>query len=181
MKQSALANLTQFMSNAPIEKTSLSMPPMAEPLMPHQVTGAEFALKERTVLIADEQGVGKTATAIAIATASVIAGMTPVLIVVPPSMRLQWTREFAKFSPSVSIATITGTNPVKHKITALPDADVLICGDASLDGWKNLMKNNVAESSLTSVSASRVASEQSDPKRVLRSRKQFHHRAFVLP
>ena len=75
MKQSALANLTQFMSNAPIEKTSLSMPPMAQPLLPHQITGAEFALKERTVLIADEQGVGKTATAIAIATASVIAGM----------------------------------------------------------------------------------------------------------
>ena len=144
MKQSALTNLTQFMSNVPIEKTTLSMPQMAQPLLAHQITGAEFALKERTVLIADEQGVGKTATAIAIATASVIAGMTPVLVVVTPSMRLQWTREFAKFSPSVSIATITGTNPIKLKITALPDADVLIIGDASLDGWKNLLKNNVA-------------------------------------
>ena len=144
MKQSALANLTQFMSNAPIEKTSLSMPPMAQPLLPHQITGAEFALKERTVLIADEQGVGKTATAIAIATASVIAGMTPVLVVVPASLRLNWKHEFAKFSPSVSIATITGTNPIKLKITALPEADVLIIGDSSVHGWKELLKNNIA-------------------------------------
>ena len=144
MKQSPLTNLIQHMNNVPIEKTSLSMPTLAHPLLAHQITGAEFALKERTVLIADEQGVGKTATAIAIATASVIAGMTPVLVVVPPSMRLQWTREFAKFSPSVSVTTITGTNPTKLKITALPDADVLLIGDASLDGWKNLLKNNVA-------------------------------------
>jgi len=144
MKQSALANLTQFMSNAPIEKTTLSMPQMAQPLLAHQITGAEFALKERTVLIADEQGVGKTATAIAIATASVIAGMTPVLVIVPATMRLTWKREFAKFAPSVSTTTILGTNPTKLKITALPEADVLIIGEASVHGWKELLKNNIA-------------------------------------
>jgi SNF2 family DNA or RNA helicase len=140
----ALQDLQQFMKNAPITKTKLSMPSLAQPLLDHQVTGCQFALDNRTVLIADEQGVGKTATAIAIATASVNAGMTPVLIVVPPSMRLQWAREFAKFSPTVSVHTITGTNPVKHKITELPKADVLLIGDASLAGWKNLLKHNVA-------------------------------------
>lgn len=120
------------------------VPKTAVPLMPHQVEGASFAIERQRVLIADEMGVGKTPTGIAIAVASVEAGMTPFLVVVPPSMRLQWTREFERFAPKIKTATITGTNPKRSQIKKLPKGDVLIIGDTSLAGWKHLLVGNIA-------------------------------------
>lgn len=107
------------------------------PLMPHQQEGAHYALEHRRVLIADEMGVGKTPTAVAIAAAEVRAGRRPILVVVPPSMRLQWVREFARFVPEVTTATLTGRAPVSDRRRAWspPEADVLIMGDLSLDGY----------------------------------------------
>lgn len=129
-------------------KIEMRVPEMATPLMPHQVTGAEFALERQRVLIADEMGVGKTPTGISIATASVDAGMRPVLCVVPPSMRLQWKREFARFAPHITTATLVGTNSPSKKdkstiVTELPDVDVIIIGDMSLDGFKNLLIGHI--------------------------------------
>ena len=120
------------------------VPKTAVELMPHQVEGVSFALERQRVLIADEMGVGKTPTGVAIAVASVEANMTPVLVVVPPSMRLQWTREFERFAPQVKTATITGTNPKSKKVQSLPKADVLIIGDTSLSGWRHLLVGNIA-------------------------------------
>lgn len=122
----------------------MQVPSTSIPLMPHQEEGARFALERQRVLIADEMGVGKTPTGIAIALASIESGMRPVLVVVPPSMRLQWVREFARFAPEVTTATLKGTNPYRDGEPTLPDVDVLIIGDTSLSGWKMVLLGKVA-------------------------------------
>lgn len=118
----------------------------AIPLMEHQVVGAQYALTNRRVLIGDEMGVGKTPTAVAIAASEVRAGRAPVLVIVPPSMRLQWVREFARFTPDITTATLTGRSPVKDRRSSwrAPDADVLIIGDLSLDGYLKYLRGKIA-------------------------------------
>lgn len=144
IQQQNIQALLAFVQDSNDVKVQFAVPEMATPLMPHQVTGTQFALERQRVLIADEMGVGKTPTGIAIATASVNAGLRPVLCVVPPSMRLQWKREFERFAPQITTTTLTGTNNPKAKdkskyVTELPDVDVIIIGDSSLDGFKNLL------------------------------------------
>lgn len=115
------------------------------PLMEHQREAAQYALKHRRVLIADEMGVGKTPTAVAIAAAEVRAGRRPILVVVPPSMRLQWVREFARFAPEITTATLTGVSPVKDRRRSWspPRVDVLIMGDSSLDGYLKYLSGKI--------------------------------------
>ena len=62
----------------------------------YQLTGADF-LKIRTqALLADVPGVGKTGTAIR---ALDLVGAANVLVACPASTRVQWAREFERFSP----------------------------------------------------------------------------------
>lgn len=115
-------------------------------LLDHQRVAVEYALERRRVLIGDEMGVGKTPTAVAIAATEARAGRTPVLIVVPPSMRLQWQREFSRFAPDVTTATLTGRSPVadRRRSWCYPDVDVLIIGDLSLDGYAKYLIGEMA-------------------------------------
>ena len=116
---------------SPVATAPLAMPTLALPLFPYQVEGVTFAMNQRRSYIADEMGLGKTAQGIALAVAAIDAGLSPVLVVCPPSLRLNWVREFGKFSPDTTVATLTGrTLP-----DALPQADVLIIGDAVLPSW----------------------------------------------
>lgn len=138
----ALQDFMSILNDAP-RKLNFAVQETALPLMPHQVEATKFALERQRVLLAMEMGTGKSPTAVAISQSSVEAGMRPMLIVCPPTMRLQFKREFARFAPQLSVHTITGTNPVKQGITSLPDVDVLIMGDTSADGYKNLLKGHV--------------------------------------
>jgi len=60
---------------------------------PHQIEGAAFLKGRRFALLADEMGVGKTAQVILAAKA-----MQRILIVCPATAKLNWKREFIKFS-----------------------------------------------------------------------------------
>ena len=116
---------------SPVATKPLAMPTLALPLLDYQVEGVTFAMNQRRSYIADEMGLGKTAQGIALAVAAIDAGLSPVLVVVPPSLRLNWVREFGKFSPATTVATLTGrTLP-----DSLPQAQVLIIGDAVLPSW----------------------------------------------
>ena len=98
----------QQVADAPVAlQSEIPMVDTALPLSDYQIEGAKFALAKRRVLIADEMGVGKTPQAIGIILSAVTAGHSPILVVVPPSMRLTWQREFARFAPSIKIHTIT--------------------------------------------------------------------------
>ena len=151
--------------------TDIPLVDTAMPLSDYQVEGAKFALAKRRVLIADEMGVGKTPQAIGIVLSAVTAGHSPMLVVVPPSMRLQWVREFAKFAPTLKVHVITtkdsevvggewrekivttgkGAN-MKHKrvkyihggtVVPYPVADVYLAGDLSIAGHATQLKSVV--------------------------------------
>ena len=151
--------------------TEIPLVDTAMPLSDYQVEGAKFALAKRRVLIADEMGVGKTPQAIGIVLSAVTAGHSPMLVVVPPSMRLQWVREFAKFAPTLKIHTITtkdsevvggewrekivttgkGANMKQKRVKYIhggtvvpyPVADVYLAGDLSIAGHATQLKSVV--------------------------------------
>lgn len=112
------------------------VPALALPLLPHQVEGAKFALTRPASYLAFEQGTGKTPTAIAVLAA---VAQPRMLVVCPPSLRTNWSREIAKFAPWLTTATLTGT-----KAQALPQADVLIIGDAVIAAWADTLAGNVS-------------------------------------
>lgn len=141
--QSNSAILNLFNEVEPVQYRYI---PTAIPLMDHQVKAVEFVInrkdKRNTALLALDMGTGKTATAISICLSAVDAGMSPILVVCPPSMRLQFSREFARFAPSLNVQTLEGTMPVKMKLQ-LPQADVLLCGDTQVKGWLPLLIGNI--------------------------------------
>lgn len=87
-------------------------------LFAYQETGAAFLASRRTALLADGMGLGKTAQAIR---ASELVGARKILVICPAVARINWEREFQKFSTaSRTVAVLTGG------VRRLPDADVLI-------------------------------------------------------
>ena len=103
---------------------------LALPLLPYQRAGVAYALKQRRVLLGDEMGLGKTPQLIAVAVRAVEEGHR-VLISVPPSLRLNWEREIAKFTNStITVEVLESTKPY-----ALSGAQVTVIGDAGLVGW----------------------------------------------
>lgn len=122
-----LAGKTDAPAPAP---TALPVPDLALPLLDYQREAVAYALSRESAYLALDMGLGKTACAIAVAVAYAKAGRTPTLVVVPPSLRTNWVREFAKFSPTTTVAVLKGGKP--H---ALPNAEVLIMGDSTLAKW----------------------------------------------
>ena len=80
-----------------------TLPPMPKLTVPHnmllepyeyQKEGIAYALQKKRCIMGDEPGLGKTAEAIGVLTAS---GAWPVLVVCPASLKENWRREFKKF------------------------------------------------------------------------------------
>ena len=63
---------------------------------PYQIEAAQWAAQRRDSFIADSPGLGKTASAIR---ACDLVGASNILVVAPASVRIQWGREFERFSP----------------------------------------------------------------------------------
>ena len=61
----------------------------------YQKEGIRFGLARRRLLIADEPGLGKTLQSIGIIN---IAGAYPCLVICPSSLKINWQREFEKFT-----------------------------------------------------------------------------------
>lgn len=62
----------------------------------YQLEGAQFLADRRHAFLADEMGVGKSAQAVR---ACDLVGARDILVLVPASARVNWIREFEKFSP----------------------------------------------------------------------------------
>jgi SWI/SNF-related matrix-associated actin-dependent regulator of chromatin subfamily A-like protein 1 len=67
---------------------------------PHQEAGARFLLDRPGAILADEQGVGKTDTAVH---AVVLGAMWPCLVVCPANVRVIWERVFGAVAPWVKV------------------------------------------------------------------------------
>lgn len=105
---------------------------------PHQVEAACFALKsplEKGVLLADEVGLGKTIEASLVIAQKWAEGKRAILLIVPASLRKQWSQELSdKFElPSIIIDSKIARdlqrngnfNPLEHSIA--PDQQIVIC------------------------------------------------------
>ena len=64
-------------------------------LYPYQQQGAQWLASRRFALLADDPGLGKSAQAI---TAADAINAQRILVICPASVRINWTREFEKFS-----------------------------------------------------------------------------------
>lgn len=114
---------------------------LALPYKPYQREALEHLFSrgapEPYAMIGLDMGLGKTPVGIGIAATAKAAGIRPTLIVVPPSLRMNWQRELLKFAPWLSYAVLNGTKVPKG--FELPDVDVLLIGDSSLrndpEGW----------------------------------------------
>lgn len=80
--------------------------------MPHQKAAIKFAQGKNGVLIADKMGLGKTMSAIGIATQGPLSDK--VLVICPSSLRLNWMREWEKWdhrSPKIQVIS-KGTDEI---------------------------------------------------------------------
>ena len=68
---------------------------MSDPLFPYQTFGAEWLASRSRALLADEMGLGKTVQAIR---AADIVAAKNILVLCPAAARINWAREFQKFS-----------------------------------------------------------------------------------
>lgn len=96
--------------------------------MPHQEVVIE-AVEEgyRSLLIADQMGVGKTLSAIGSMEA---ANAYPVLLIVPPTLTINWQREITRALPHRTTVILAGMTP-----TVVPSVDVVICPDSIVSSW----------------------------------------------
>lgn len=90
---------------------------MSQELYPFQDEGADFLAARTRALLADTMGLGKTAQAIVAADR---VGAQRILVVCPASVRINWRREFARFSTfdrNVSVISTGLNGPCKDGIT----------------------------------------------------------------
>ena len=110
--------------------SAFELPNLAVPLLPHQEDALRFVIERQQSYLAYDMGLGKTAIAIAAIAYANQRGESPALVIVPPSLRTTWLKEFEKFAPHLRLCVVRGsyTKP-------LPDADVYIIGDSVIKNW----------------------------------------------
>ncbi len=126
---------------APIVKVATALP-----LLDFQEEAVDHVLRDVAnhgyAYIGLDMGLGKTPVGLATAASVVASGARPVLIVVPPSLRTNWVREVAKFTPWLTVDVIQGSKP--GDAPKIPDTDVIIIGDSSIAGWAEALTGKVA-------------------------------------
>ena len=132
MKLSDILNGTT--SAGPVTPTVSPIAPvdLAIDLMPHQVEARDYILARRGTLLADDMGLGKTAVAIAVMAAAQAQGLRS-LVVVPPTLLINWEREINRFAPWMTVATVKGTKPWPVPVTDV----TLIANSVALDSWSD--------------------------------------------
>lgn len=105
--------------------------PLADVMFPFQRAGVNYVLSTKCTgyraIIGHDMGCGKTIQAVA----AVQALRTfPAVVIVPPSLTLNWVREFGKWAPEIVTHRIVG-----NECYDLPAADVYIIGDAVIPSW----------------------------------------------
>lgn len=115
------------LTNAPAASRDIDLTLGIDP-MPHQQVVYE-AVEEgfSSLLVADEMGVGKTLSGIG---ALEVKGAFPALVVVPPSLVINWQREFTRALPHRSVAAISGTT-----VGTVPGTDIVIVPDSVISAW----------------------------------------------
>lgn len=93
-------------------------------LFEYQNAGVDEMMFRRNVLLADEQGLGKTLQVITYA--SIIPQLTKTIIICPASLKLNWAREFKKWADMDTFVVRTGKDKFpKDASTIIVNYDLL--------------------------------------------------------
>lgn len=84
-------------------------------LYPHQMAGADFLFNSPSALLADQPGVGKSATLL---TALSKTTATPAIVICPASIKENWKREAEMWAPEVNPYIVGGGAVSRTKILA---------------------------------------------------------------
>lgn len=120
--------------------------PLALDLLDYQQEAVGHALRNPQVspyaYVALDMGLGKTPVGIALVAALSAANIKKSLVVVPPSLRINWRKEFHKFAPWLKVGIIKGSTPEDGEV--IPEhLDALIIGDSTLTGWADFLTGKV--------------------------------------
>jgi SNF2 family DNA or RNA helicase len=107
------------------------------PARDYQVIAADLALQQNGLLIADDVGLGKTATAICTLTDP---GTRPALVVTLTHLPKQWAKEIARFAPALRTHILKKASPYP-----LPECDVIITSYSKLSGWAPALAGTMRE------------------------------------
>jgi SNF2 family DNA or RNA helicase len=106
--------------------------PLALPLRAYQRLAAELATRTQRLLLADEVGLGKTASSIGMLTEP---GARPALVVTLTHLPRQWQSEIKRFMPSASTHILRSSRP--YEIGGYPD--VVIMNYHKLATWHHTL------------------------------------------
>ncbi|MXY47661.1 MAG: DEAD/DEAH box helicase [Gemmatimonadetes bacterium] len=96
-------------------------------LMSHQIEGREFLVRQRCGILAFEQGLGKTLTAIeAFLKLRHQNRAEHMLVLCPNSLKRTWSREIREFAPTLTVRIIEGSARTRRALLANVFEDVVI-------------------------------------------------------
>lgn len=112
-----------------------------KPLKQYQKDGVSWLLSQsRGGILADEQGLGKTAQAICWAE---LAGFNKICIVCPASLKLNWQREIEMWTGCQSSMILSGRIPSKNQLVELLEHKWVIINYDILSYWSESLKNAI--------------------------------------
>lgn len=91
-------------------------------LKPHQEEAVKFLITRNKAILADEQGLGKTTSAII---ASMVGNYKKILIICPASLKGTWKRELSYYTDSNNIGIIFGKEWTDNKKYTVINYDIL--------------------------------------------------------
>lgn len=114
----------------------IEIPNLTGELLPYQKAGVAYASSARRCFIADDMGLGKTMQAIA--TLEYVMDSYPAVIVCPPTLVLNWAKEYEKWLPNRRVATVTNRKDFPED----GSYDILVIGYSNISHWQNQLKGN---------------------------------------
>lgn len=92
----------------------------------HQVEGIRLMLRMRSVLLADDMGLGKCIQSLTVAACALEAECRRVLIVTPASLKGQWEEEIQNYGNKFTCQILEGDPTQREKVMEAFSSDVLI-------------------------------------------------------
>jgi SNF2 family DNA or RNA helicase len=126
--QEKVLRLEQYMSSTYVPEPF----PLALPLRSYQAREATIVLENGGLLVADEVGLGKTATGLGVVSDP---RARPAVIVTPTHLPKQWAREVRKFLPDANVHVINKATPYQLPEGLFGSPDVLIITYSKLAEW----------------------------------------------
>jgi len=139
MKDDVLNKLSELIEDSRSVDAEINVPNLHGELLPYQRAGVKYASRAKRAFIADEMGLGKTIQAIStLQFASLVSNPYPAVVVCPPSLVLNWKAEYARWLPSLRVATVSN----RKELPKRDSYDVLVIGYSNITHWENQLLNH---------------------------------------